>query len=279
MFESILENFREEVQKIMKEKEQSYLTRANLGIDLCNKTIFTLKEIIDREDFDTVPNEINFFKEVKPLPMSYLIFFSEVRSCEQRKPKAGASFQARFFEKEIRKINKFFYRNIDFVHYMEQGYVYLDHQIFTRNYNKNFPFSPTINYYQYPEFSTSHDMLWSKIKAMYLFLHYIRESMQVIRPESFNLPEVKRHKVLVWTASKTALVELIYALYSDAALNHGSADLKTITQSFEDFFNIRLDNISKTYTEIKARKGSKTKYLDELGINFQLKMDREDGIN
>ncbi|MDT0678683.1 RteC domain-containing protein [Autumnicola musiva] len=279
MFETIMENFRNEVEKIMLVKDQNHLTKANLGIDLCNKTLFALKEITDREDFETVPAEINFFKEVKPLPMSYLIYFSEVRSCELRKPKAGAAYQSRFFEKEIRKINKFFYRNVDFAHYMEQGYNYLDHQIFTRNYNKNFPFTPTINYYQYPEFSTSHDMLWSKIKAMYLFLHYIRDSMQKIRPESFALPAEKRHRILLWTASKTALVELIYALYCDEALNHGSVDLKTITQSFEDFFNTRLDNTSKTYTEIKARKGSKTKYLDELGIKFQLKMEREDGMD
>jgi len=49
-----------------------------------------------------------------------------------------------------------------------------------------------------------------------------------------------------------------------------------ITSSFEDFFNIKLDNIYKTYTEIKARKSSKTKFLEELTLNLQQKMARED---
>ena len=53
--------------------------------------------------------------------------------------------------------------------------------------------------------------------------------------------------------------------------------ISIITHALEEAFNFCLDNISKTYMEIKARKGSKTKYLDELGIKFQLKMEAEDG--
>ena len=86
----------------------------------------------------------------------------------------------------------------------------------------------------------------------------------------------KKHKVLVWTGPKTALTELIYALFSNGTINHGAADINTLTASFEDFFNIKLDNIYKTYTEIKARKSSKTKFLEELTLNLQQKMYRED---
>ncbi len=105
------------------------LKKANAGIEIANDSLSKLKEIVEQEDFENVPEEIDFFKHIKPCPMSYLIYFSEMRSCESRKPKAGASFQIRFFEKELRKINKFFYRNNDFVQYMEQGHSYMDHQL------------------------------------------------------------------------------------------------------------------------------------------------------
>lgn len=71
---------------------------------------------------------------------------------------------------------------------------------------------------------------------------------------------------------------MYYLLYSDGAINNGAAELSTITSSFEDFFNIKLDNIYKTYSEIKSRKGSKTKFLEELMINLQHKISREDGL-
>lgn len=248
------------------------------GINLCNRILSRLKEQVEKEDFETVAEEIHFFKEVKPAVMSYLIYFTEVHSCEIRKPKAGSSFQVRFFEKEIKKINKFFYRNVDFAHYMELGHTYLDHQLFTRNNQQNFPFTPLVNYYQFPEFSTSHDMLWAKIKAMHRLVHYIRQSLEELRPGQNFISSGKKHPVLLWTSSKTSLIELIYALYADGAVNHGTADLSTITTSFEDFFNIKLDNVYKTYSEIKARKGSKTKFLEELMLTLQQKMSKEDSL-
>ncbi|MFV8344659.1 RteC domain-containing protein [Flavobacterium sp. ZB4P13] len=275
MFKNTVEDFNYKINSIIY-SEENHLKKATGGIDLCNKTVSKLKEIVEQNDFETVPAEIDFFKNIKPLPMSYLIYYTEVRSCELRKPKTGTSYQIEFFEKEMRKINKFFSRNRDFVNYMEQGNTYIDHQFFTRNPGNNFPFTPMTDYYQYPEFSSSHDMLWAKIKAMYRFIHYIREAMQKLNAGHEILFEEKKHKVLAWTAPKTALTELIYALHSNGALNHGAADINTIAASFEDFFNIKIENIYKTYTEIKERKSSKTKFLEELMANLRQKMSDEE---
>lgn len=274
MFKDIIESFNDTCNTILGASE-TMLTKASNGILACNKTLAELKEIVDKKDFNTVPEEIDFFKNVKPIPMSLLIYFTEVRSCELRMPKAGNTYKIQFLQKELRKINKFFHRNADFVHYMEQGYSYLDHQFFTRNHRNNFPFTPMTDYYQFPEFSTSQDILWAKVKAMYRFIHYIRQALKRLKVDDSDIFEEKKHKVLVWTGPKTALTELIYALFSNGAINHGAADINTITDSFEDFFNIKLENVYKTYSEIKARKSSKTKFLEELTLNLQQKIARE----
>ena len=277
MLEALLDNFEKQIAAII-QKEDTHLSKADKGIELCNTTLSILKDHIEKENFDNLPEEIIFFKKVKPSVMSYFILFSEVRYCEIRKPKAGVSFQVKFLQKEIRKVNKFFSRNADFVHYMEQGHTYLDIQFFTRNFRSDFPFNSNVTYYQFSEFATSHDMLWSKVKAMYRFIHYIREEMEQLRPGNKELYKEKKQKSLNWTASKTSLIELIYALYADGAVNHGTADLSAITASFQEFFNVKLDNVYKTYSEIKARKGSKTKFLEELMLNLQQKMSREDSV-
>ncbi|MFD2909803.1 RteC domain-containing protein [Flavobacterium ardleyense] len=275
MFKKTIESFNTNCNEIL-ESNDTMLTKATKGIILCNEALSLLKDVVDKRDFNTVPEEIEFFKNNKPVPMSLLIFFTEIRSCELRMPKAGTKYKVDFLQKELRKINKFFYKNADFVHYMEQGYSYLDHQFFTRNHRNNFPFTPMTDYYQFPEFSTAQDMLWAKVKAMYRFIHYIRQALKRLKVDDADIFEEKKHKVIVWTGPKTALTELIYALFSNGAINHGAADINAITSAFEDFFNIKLDNVYKTYTEIKARKSSKTKFLEELTLNLQQKMARED---
>ena len=203
MLEAILDDFEKQIAAIIR-KEDTPLGKADKGIALCNTTLSILKEHIEQEKFNSHSEEIIFFKKVKPSVMSYFILFSEVRYCEIRKPKAGVSFQVKFFQKEIRKVNKFFLKNADFVHYMEQGYTYLDKQFFTRNFRNNFSFS-NVNYYQFSEFATSHDMLWSKIKAMYRFIHYIKKEMEQLRPGNKELYKEKKQKLMMWTASKTSL--------------------------------------------------------------------------
>jgi len=278
MFTKVIDKFTEDL-NILINTDADPVKKAEKGIPLCIKTLSKMHNMVEDKDFENPSEEIGFFKNIKVVPMSYLIYFSEVRSCASRKPKTGKNYQKQFLEKELRKINKFFFRNKDFVYYMEQGNTYLDPQFFIRNHQNNFPITPMINYYQYPEFSTSHDMLWSKIQAMYRLIHYIRESIQKLDSKKMDFSyEQKDHKLLLWTGSKAALTELIYALYSDRVLNNGAVELSAITSSFEDFFNVKLDNIYKTFTEIKARKGSKTKFLEELTLKLQQKISADDSL-
>lgn len=275
MFEKAISMFTDKVDRIV-HSESSPLRKAEMGIRLCNRTLSELQHLVEKEDFEDSASEINFFKNIKPIPMSYLIYFTEVRTCELSIPKAGNNPKIRFLEKEVKKINKFFSQTKDFVNYMEQSHSYMDPQYFTRNNLDYHPFAPTINYYQYPEFSTSHDMLWAMTQAMYKFIHYIREKLQKLQPGNKSIYSERQPKLLLWSGSKTSLVELIYSLYSIGYLNHGTADLNTIASAFEDFFNIKLDNIYKTYSEIKSRKENRTKFLAELQDHLENKMHQED---
>ena len=251
------------------------MTKAENGISLPIKTLSKLQKQVDQNDFDDLQSEIEFFRNIKPLPMSYLIYFTQVRSCELMLPKAGTSHKVRFLEKEIKKINQFFSENNSFVSYMEQGHTYLDHLFFSRHGKRDFSFNPNIHYYQYPEFSTSHDMLWSQVQALYRYIHYIREKLEKIEPGSSSNFRERQPNLLVWSGTKTSLVEIIYALYFKGDINHGTVDLKTIVAAFEDFFNIEIDNFYKTYGEIKSRKDPRTKYLHTIAAKLEAKMNEE----
>ena len=275
MIENIMSAFSENVDNLIHSGD-SDLKKAESGIQLSVKTLSKLQKNVNKEDFEDPQSEIDFFRNIKPLPMSYHIYFSQIRNCEINLPKIGNSHKVRFLEKEIKKINQFFSENNSFVSYMEKGHTYLDHLFFSCHGKRDFSFNPNIHYYQYPEFSTSHDMLWSQVQALYRYIHYIREKLEKIEPGSSSNFRERQPNLLVWSGTKTSLVEIIYALYFKGDINHGTADLKTIVAAFEDFFNIEIDNFYKTYGEIKSRKDPRTKYLHTIAAKLEAKINEED---
>ncbi len=78
---------------------------------------------------------------------------------------------------------------------------------------------------------------------------------------------------LTWTHSKIGLVELIYALKELGVFNHGKAELKAITHSFEYMFSFELGNISSAFQEILERKKSYSNITDKLRDVFLKKVE------
>ena len=86
------------------------------------------------------------------------------------------------------------------------------------------------------------------------------------------LPKTK----LTWTESKTALIELIYALQSQGVFEHSKADIKDIATYFENVFNIDLGDYYRTFLELRMRKTGRTKFMDSLKDNLNKRMDEQD---
>lgn len=272
--EQIIQKFKQQVESLQ-QKTLNSNSLALKGLSLSNHTLTQLKKWIQVNNFQSISEEIHFFKDLKPVPMAYFIFFTEMRMCELRKPKAGLQFQTAFLKKELKKINKFFYRHSEFSHYMESGQSYLDQQFFSKNKHSSAILRPLLNYTQFSEFETSHDLLWAKIKAMHQLIDHIRASLEKLEKGEPHTSQMKVSN-LKWTASKAAMTELVYALYSARAVNSGEADLKEIARAFQNIFQIDLGDLYHTYTEIRARKIQLTKFIDHLKIALEQRMYEAD---
>ncbi|WP_417445279.1 RteC domain-containing protein [Joostella sp.] len=275
-YQPIIIQFLERLEEIECKKTVS-IKRIEDGIYLCNDTLYQLKNILEQNSFPNKIAEIQFFKTIKVIPLSALVYLNEVRSCELLMPKIGAKHKLSYLNKKKRRINKFFNKHCDFVYYMEAELSYLDNQYFTREHQV-FPLNtPPESSYLDPNFFTSHDMLWARIKGMHKFVGYLKrrinEFKTLIHSGAVDAPYGNK---LEWTASKVALTELIYALYTSKAINYGQKDIKTIATTFENLFEIKLDNFYKTYSEIKARKGARARFLQDLVYQFNAKMEIDD---
>jgi hypothetical protein len=72
------------------------------------------------------------------------------------------------------------------------------------------------------------------------------------------------------------MTELVYALYHSGAVNNGNAEIKEIANALQRTFNFDLGDFYRTYTEIRARKKSRVKFLDELSSRLISRLDMED---
>lgn len=205
------------------------------------------------ESFTNAQEEIAFFKNIKQIPLSNLIYYSEVRCFEALFPKGNPKAQKKYVQEKIKTLNLFFVDHIDFEKYINLGHTYLDKHYFTRQKTYITSYQNHIDYCQDPNFNTSHDRLLGKLLANQRLLYYLLN-----RLEGLKRGNAEKISDLKWTSSKVSLTEFVYALYHAKVIDNGSADIKQIADAFQRAFNYDLGDFYRTYTEIRLRKNGRT---------------------
>ncbi len=238
-------------------------------IKLIVQSLSDLKEYVLKNGFKSTDEEIKFFKHQKPAIVSKLIYYNAVYKIETKKP-YGEKQIKKFLNKELNKLKKFFENNIDFYKYYRSGNSFLDENFFIRGKHDIRMWLDTFYFEADHRFCTSHDYKVAKIIANDLIQVYLEDQL------TNNHKKTPNSSSLNWTASKTALTELIYALYAQGVFNNGNTDIKLIAKTFETAFNIDLGDFYHTFMELKARKINRTKFLDSLCEALIKKMDEQD---
>lgn len=272
-FELLLKQMHIDLEKF-KFNNPDILELSNLSILSCKNVLNIMSKYISNTCFIDVQDEIYFFKYIKVEPMCYLIYNIEVRSSELRLPKIGKEEQLKFLNFQIKKVNTFFDRHTEFQLYMEQGYTHFDEHYFTRKHLGKTHTVKSYPYYKDPLFNTSHDEIWARIKGLEHYVNYLKKKRGQLEKGGNN----KKNSELKWTGTYAAFVEMIYGCQAMGYFNDGNIDIKKVIGALGDFLNVNRGNSSRTYYEIKARKGSRTKFFDETGQKLLRKMDDEDGI-
>ena len=245
------------------------IKRIEAVIQLVIQSFSDLKKFVLKNDFKNTEEEIHFFKYQKPIIVSKLIYYNAVYKIETKKP-YGEKQIKKFLNKEFNKLKKFFDSNIDFYKYYRSGNSFLDENFFIRGKHDIRLWLDTFYFEADHRFSTSHDYKVAKILANDLIQVYLEDQLN-----NKHYKKANSKSPLSWTGSKTALTELIYALYAQGVFNNGNTDIKLIAKTFESTFNIDLGDFYHTFMELKARKINRTKFLDILCEALIKKMDEQ----
>lgn len=179
-----------------------------------------------------------------------------------------------YLNNELLKIKNFFDNNLEFYKYYRTNSTYLDDKYFVRG-KHDIKLSLDTYYFESDHsFSTSHDYKVAKIIANDLIQVYLED--QLYNMNKHLLPKLSSTISVNWTASKTALIELIYALHYQNVFDNSNIDIRLIAKHFENTFNVNLGDFYHTYLELKNRKVNRTKFLDSLRDGLIKKMDGQD---
>ena len=269
-YKQAIENLEEEINKLHFE-QSDLLVSYEKAIKLILAKISELKQHVLDIGFKNQQEEIYFFKHQKPALVSKLIYYNAVYKIETKKP-YGAKPIRKYLNDELRKLKRYFDNNLEFYKYYRTNNSFIDDKLFVRG-KYDIKLSLDTFYFEADRnFSTSHDYKVAKIIANDLIQVYLEDQLHntAYREKSTDLPNLN------WTGSKTALIELIYALHSQAVLDNGNADIKVIAKTFERAFNVDLGDFYHTFMELKSRKINRTKFLDNLKESLLKKMDEED---
>jgi len=78
--------------------------------------------------------------------------------------------------------------------------------------------------------------------------------------------------ILKWTAKKTDLIELLYALDAAGCFNSGKASLNLIATYFEKVFNTDLSHFPRDFYEMRIRL-DKMPFIDKLKNSLKKRME------
>lgn len=225
---------------------------------------------IKTNDFKNINEEIFFFKEQKPKIHSLLIYYGYVYNLETSRPiglsKKVKSYYKSFITKISEENSKYYHLN-SFYKYVKSNRIDKDERFFTRRGHKECVYINGSSFFLVDkEFTTIYDNILSMIIAEEKLHHYI--SKKLLKYENKAIANIDN---LDWSASKSSMVELIYALHISKSINESS--INKIASIFEQLFEIKLGDVHHSFHRMKYRSDSRTLFLDKLKKSLEIHLE------
>lgn len=255
------------------EEEKNIIILAERSLMKIDYSIRVLKDMLKEFNFESIAEEVCFFKHHKPLFISKFVYFSRLLDIESTKPGLGGKSLRKYYDNELLKIKKYYSQEHELYNYYRRNATYLDHKYFIRRaYDLKMKLSS--NLYDFDdEFTTVND---HKIAVFMAYSSLEKYLMLCLKEYSGNGGHSEEKSKLQWTSSKVSLLELLYALHLTHCFNGGNVDFIEIVRHTEKTLSLNLGNVYKTVGEIKNRKYKRKRFLELLSDNLEKSFEVDD---
>ena len=225
-------------------KGNDALNMSVMAMQVIYGVVKQVKDYVLTNGFADINEEIVFFKELKPLLHSKLIYYMEIKEIESKRILyANKEFVRAYLIEQVERLTGYLEENIYTYKYLQLGSTFLDEALFTR---KNvFYMGEEIGMID-PDYDSMADYVdVESMNAYQMLLEYLNSEILLL-----DKPFSKSSK-LVWHGTKRGLVELIYALVTKECF--GEATIKDLADFFQLNFNVDLGDYYGIYKELKER--------------------------
>ncbi|WP_414652896.1 RteC domain-containing protein [Gelidibacter sp.] len=276
--------YEEALLSILKEEEEISFEAKHVIEESYHMIVFLrnllsdLKNHVLENGFMDDNEEIVFFKTIKPQILGKLIYYNKVFRIETSRPVNVGKMYFNYFSDELQELKQDYKEhsyNSEFYRYYRTGRTDYDREFFLLG-----KINPHIGLNSFifeidTQFSTYYDYKVSRIIANELLYNYL---LAKITPDdsvpSFH-PDTQGNQDFLWTESKNALIELIYALYVSKAISGGKVGIRKIARVFQILFNVQLGDVHHAFHRMKDRAGNRTAFLDQIKMAIEQYMDKD----
>lgn len=223
--------------------------------------------------FKNEQEEIRYFKHLKPQILSELMYCNKITKMIHFSQLQCIEISEKHLNYELKKVSDFYETHIDFISYMNSDLTFSDESLFLR---KNANVSAVPSYLLLREDAkqiTNGGHLVVKLLLNTKLYNFIQNKLNG-EPVNKNGKTIKSG--FNWTAPKSALIEVIYGLILQGAVNKGEVEIKQLTKAFELFFDVQLGDPYRQFISIKQRKKTTAIFLESLANSLIQHMNEND---
>ncbi|MBI1835954.1 MAG: RteC domain-containing protein [Flavobacteriia bacterium] len=256
------ELFNEMENRINSLSKENHIESYSYKIQIVENVLDKLKLILNDKKFQSDSDEINYFKNLKPTIIARLVIYKRLQQIEFEKPHGSVDKKIAHLVCELNRLTRYSKANSVFVQYIRSGRTHLDSEYFLRKNAKiNQMYETFASEIDYTT-GTGFDYRLAVLMAHEQIENHVQEQIDSLKnPSHKNNFEFHSQydttcgiNQLNWTISQADLVELIYGLYSMKAFNHGRTEIREIAEFLEEKFNVKLNNVYRSFSDIKNRK-------------------------
>ncbi|WP_160138705.1 RteC domain-containing protein [Chryseobacterium sp. c4a] len=275
-YRNILLSIEKEEKEVSRSKK-SIIDEAYHMVSYLDRTLIDLKEKMVSNGFESIMEEIGFFKNVKPHIMGKLIYYNKVVRIESSSP-TNTDLTDAYYTEQIKVLSKEYKKHVtgsDFYSYYRSGRTDKDEYFFRLGNINYFDAIDSFFFEVDRDFSTFYDYKVARIISYELLQSYLSSKFTKPSFSENTFVDINEDAEFSWADSKNALIELIYALHISRSVSNGKIGLRRISEMFEDIFEVSLGDIHHAFYQMKFRGGQRARYLHHLKSSLEQYMDNE----
>lgn len=252
------------------------LDKLTNALKFIRQALNKLKGFLNDHPFKSQEEQISFFKYTKPAFYHWQIYFTEMFTIETGYPFGDIDKQTDYLTQELNYFNRFFDKHSFLYQYYKLNAIELDSLYFIRGAETQsilLPHIPDVD----PGFSTSGDYLFSKFIAFDKLKTWVIEKLLFLKKNPFPCQLESSSNDLTWTGDSINLAEIGIGIFNTKQVNNGAATLADVFRWLEEKLNVTIGVPSRRLAELRHRKKlSRTRFLDEMKVSIEQKLDKED---